>query len=172
MPITRTIWRRKVGICHFGAHNTIMPTTGVPLTSFQRMCSTIRCCALLDKISLPPQMRSARRNPSEVTEYWYRTIAIAQLGINLCHSLLRNTTHCPIDRSKFPVECATLASRECARSGPSICLICSWFRQMSVDCIATVASTCHAYQNPASRAIHDFITFPSTTRSIFCRGVA
>ena len=34
------------------------------------------------------------------------------------------------DRSdRFLVECATLASRECAGSGPSISLLCTWFRQ-------------------------------------------
>ena len=34
------------------------------------------------------------------------------------------------DRSdRFLVECATLASRECAGLGPSISLLCTWFRQ-------------------------------------------
>ena len=34
------------------------------------------------------------------------------------------------DRSdRFLVECATLASWECARSGPFISLLCTWFRQ-------------------------------------------
>ena len=34
------------------------------------------------------------------------------------------------DRSdRFLVECATLASRECVRSGPSISLLCTWFRK-------------------------------------------
>ena len=30
---------------------------------------------------------------------------------------------------RFLVECATLASRECAGSGPPISLVCTWFRQ-------------------------------------------
>ena len=34
------------------------------------------------------------------------------------------------DRSdRFLVECATSASRECAGSGPSVSLLCTWFRQ-------------------------------------------
>ena len=34
------------------------------------------------------------------------------------------------DRSdRFLVECTTLASRECAKSGPSVSLLCTWFRQ-------------------------------------------
>ena len=47
------------------------------------------------------------------------------------------------DRSdRFLVECATLASGECAGSGPFISLLCTWFRHISHNCIATVASTC------------------------------
>ena len=37
------------------------------------------------------------------------------------------------DRSdRFLVECATLVSRESAESGPSISLLCTWFRSESV----------------------------------------
>ena len=43
---------------------------------------------------------------------------------------------------RFLVECATLASREGARSEPSINLLCYLVPLESVDCIATVASTC------------------------------
>ena len=34
---------------------------------------------------------------------------------------------------RFLVECATLASRECARSGPSISLLCTWFSRRSTS---------------------------------------
>ena len=47
------------------------------------------------------------------------------------------------DRSdRFLVECATLASRECAGSGPTISLLCLWFRK-SVS-IALQRSLAHA----------------------------
>ena len=47
------------------------------------------------------------------------------------------------DRSdRFLVECATLASRECAGSGPSISLLCTWFRQRVS--IALQRSSAHA----------------------------
>ena len=49
------------------------------------------------------------------------------------------------DRSdRFLVECATLASGECAGSGPYIGLLCTWFRQrVSI-----------ALQRPLAHAIH------------------
>ena len=47
------------------------------------------------------------------------------------------------DRSdRFLVECATLASREYAGSGPSVSLLCTWFRQRAS--IALQRSLAHA----------------------------
>ena len=50
------------------------------------------------------------------------------------------------DRSvRFLVECATLASREGAGSGPSIGLLCTWFRQrVSIALQWSVAHVIHA----------------------------
>ena len=85
--------------------------------------------APLDRISSPLQMRSAGRKP---------TIGFAHLGRNLCPSLFKHPVDCL--SVGFLVEYATLASRECTRSGPSITFLPTWF-QKSVDCIAMVAST-------------------------------
>ena len=92
---------------------------------FYRTCNTIWCLVLLDRIALPLQTRSAGvlpPNPNDVTEYWYPTIEIAQQERNLCLSLfLRHTAHCSRNRIDFLVGCATSASGECARRGPSYC---------------------------------------------------
>ena len=50
------------------------------------------------------------------------------------------------DRSdRFLVECATLASRECAGSGLSISLLCTWFRQrVSIALQRSLAHAIHA----------------------------
>ena len=50
------------------------------------------------------------------------------------------------DRSdRFLVECATLASRECAGPGPSISLLCTWFRQrVSTALQRSLAHAIHA----------------------------
>ena len=50
------------------------------------------------------------------------------------------------DRSdRFSVECATLASRETARLGPSISLLCTWFRQsVSIALQRSLAHAIHA----------------------------
>ena len=50
------------------------------------------------------------------------------------------------DRSdRFLVECATLASRECARPGSSIALLCTWFRQrVSIALQQSLAHAIHA----------------------------
>ena len=50
------------------------------------------------------------------------------------------------DRSdRFLVECATLASGECARSWPSISLLCTWFRpRVSIALQRSVAHAIHA----------------------------
>ena len=46
---------------------------------------------------------------------------------------------------RFLVECATLASRECTRSGPSISLLCTWFRQrVSIALRRSLAHVIHA----------------------------
>ena len=77
------------------------------------------------------------------------------------------------DRSdRFLVECATLSSRECAGSGPSISLLCTWFRQRVS--IALQRSLAHAItcQDPTSRAVHGLVTPPTTARSPFFFGVA
>ena len=51
-----------------------------------------------------------------------------------------------LDRSdRFLVECATLASKECARSEPSISLLCTWFRQrVSTALQRSLAHAIHA----------------------------
>ena len=51
-----------------------------------------------------------------------------------------------LDRSdRFLVECATLASRESARSGPSVSLLCTWFRQrVSIALQRSLALAIHA----------------------------
>ena len=50
------------------------------------------------------------------------------------------------DRSdRFLVECATLASRDCAGSGPSISLLCTWFRRrVSIALQRSLAHAIHA----------------------------
>ena len=50
------------------------------------------------------------------------------------------------DRSdRFLVECATLASRESAGSGPSISLLCTWFRRrVSIALQRSLAHAIHA----------------------------
>ena len=50
------------------------------------------------------------------------------------------------DRSdRFLVECATLASRVCPASGPSISLLCTWFRQrVSIALQRSLAHAIHA----------------------------
>ena len=50
------------------------------------------------------------------------------------------------DRSdRFLVECATLASRECSGSGPSVSLLCTWFRQrVSIALQRSLAHAIHA----------------------------
>ena len=50
------------------------------------------------------------------------------------------------DRSdRFLVECATLASRESAGSGPSVSLLCTWFRQrVSIALQRSLALAIHA----------------------------
>ena len=50
------------------------------------------------------------------------------------------------DRSdRFLVKCATLASRECAGSRPSMSLLCTWFRQrVSIALQRSLAHTIHA----------------------------
>ena len=50
---------------------------------------------------------------------------------------------------RFLVECATLASRESAGSGPSVSLLCTWFRQRVS--IALQRSLAHAIH---SRTLH------------------
>ena len=50
---------------------------------------------------------------------------------------------------RFLVECATLACRECAGSGPSISLLCTWFRQRVL--IALQRSLAHAIH---ARTLH------------------
>ena len=60
-------------------------------------------------------------------------IGIAHLGQNLCPLLLRRTVHSALSNrsDRLLVECATLASRDCARSGPSI----SFVGQYSIVCL-------------------------------------
>ena len=72
------------------------------------------------------------------------------------------------DRSdRFLVECATLASRECAESGPSISLLCTWFRQrVSIALQRSLAHAKHA-RTLRFRAIHGLETSPTTARSTF-----
>ena len=41
VPIMRTIWPRKVGTHHFGAHNAIGPVTSVPVTNIYCMSRNI-----------------------------------------------------------------------------------------------------------------------------------
>ena len=56
-------------------------------------------------------------------------------------------TYCALsDRSnRFLVECATLASRESLGSGPSISLLCTWFRQrVSIALQRSLAHAIHA----------------------------
>ena len=50
------------------------------------------------------------------------------------------------DRSdRFLVECATSAARECAGSGPSVSLLCTWFRQrVSIAMQRSLAHAIHA----------------------------
>ena len=50
------------------------------------------------------------------------------------------------DRSdRFLVECATSASRECASLGPSVSLLCTWFRQrVSIALQRSLAHAIHA----------------------------
>ena len=67
------------------------------------------------------------------------------------------------------VECATLASRESAGSGPSISLLCTWFRQRVS--IALQRSLAHAIYARTLR-LEQSITPPTTARSIFFFGVA
>ena len=46
---------------------------------------------------------------------------------------------------RFLVECATLASRECAGSGPSVSLLCTWFRRrVSIALQRSLAHAIHA----------------------------
>ena len=46
---------------------------------------------------------------------------------------------------RFLVECAPLASRGCARSGPSTSLLCTWFRQrVSIALQRSLAHAIHA----------------------------
>ena len=46
---------------------------------------------------------------------------------------------------RFLVECATLASRECAGSGPSVSLLCTWLRQkVSIALQRSLAHAIHA----------------------------
>ena len=46
---------------------------------------------------------------------------------------------------RFLVECATLASRERARSGPSVSLLCTWFRKrVSIALQRSLAHAIHA----------------------------
>ena len=52
---------------------------------------------------------------------------------------------------RFLVECATLASRECARSGPSMSLLCTWFRK--IVSIALQRSLAHAIHGRCYDAI-------------------
>ena len=51
-----------------------------------------------------------------------------------------------LDRSdQFLVECATSASRECAKSGPSVSSLCTWFRQrVSIALQRSLAHAIHA----------------------------
>ena len=72
---------------------------------------------------------------------------IPSFGYNK-HVILKITpTHDALfDRSdRFLVECAILTSKECARSGPSISLLCKWFRQR----------VSNALQRSLAHAIHD-----------------
>ena len=59
------------------------------------------------------------------------------------------------DRSDlFLVECATLASRECARSGPSISLLCTWFRQsVSIALQRSLEHAIHARTLPLEQSM-------------------
>ena len=76
------------------------------------------------------------------------------------------------DRSdRVLVEFATLASRQCAGSGPSVSLFVHMVSTEGVDCIAPVASTCDTCKDPSSRAIHGRVTSPTTAGSTFFFGV-
>ena len=75
------------------------------------------------------------------------------------------------DRSdKFLVECATLASRECARPRPLTSLLCTWFRQIvSIASQRSLARTIHARTLRLEQSM--VVTSPSAARSTFFRGV-
>ena len=60
---------------------------------------------------------------------------------------------------RFLVECATLVSRECAGSGPSISLLCTWFRQRVS--IALQRSPAHAIHAKTIRLEQSMALLPS-----------
>ena len=65
------------------------------------------------------------------------------------------------DRSdRFLVECATLASREYARLGPSISLLCTWFRQRVS--VALQRSLAHAIHTRILRLEKSMALLPPT----------
>ena len=68
------------------------------------------------------------------------------------------------------VECATLASRESAGPGPSISLLCTWFRQRLS--IALQRSLAHAIHARTLRLEHGLVTPPIAARSPFFFGIA
>ena len=78
------------------------------------------------------------------------------------------------DRSdRFLVECATLASRECAESRPSISLLCTWFRQrVSIAMQRSLAHAIHARTLRLEQSMLCRVTSPTTARSTFFFGVA
>ena len=73
---------------------------------------------------------------------------------------------------RFLVECATLASRESAGSGPSISLLCTWFRQrVSIALQRSLAHAIHARTLHLEQSMA-LLPPPTTVRSAFFFGVA
>ena len=100
--------------------------------------------ALLDRISSPLQMRGGERKP---------TVGIAPKKLPLA----LETHGALFDRSdRFLVECATLAFRECARSGASVSLLCTWFRpRVSISLQWSLSHAIHA----RTLRLEQFMTF-------------
>ena len=70
----------------------------------------------------------------------------------------------------FLVECATLASRGCAESGPCISLLCTWFRHRVS--IALQRSHMRYMLKLYVETIHGLVASPTTACSTFFFGVA
>ena len=137
-----TLWHRA----HFSRH-LLLRTLPV----------VIRWSAPLDKISSPTDAK--RRKDTHCRD--------RALGMKFVPFVLETYFALSDGSDRFLVECATLASGECARSGPFVSLLCTWFRQRVS--IASQMSLAHAIRARTLRLEQSMAFLPPTPLRVLLR---